>query len=146
MKVNENYRKNIVTRNQCQSSDCNGNLKVNLWVKCKKKSLSLHLLFFLSYWRHYYPDPHPVHGVQLMRVGKLQHFLEHIEEALDTFKQVWGMKCQKLELNCYSKGILYLYCKSHSICFPQHSYCLYFTTTFTFKWSYLCLYSRPIKS
>ncbi|KAJ4947872.1 hypothetical protein JOQ06_009903 [Pogonophryne albipinna] len=37
----------------------------------------------------YYPDPHPVHGVQLMRVGKLQHYLEHIEDALDTFKQAF---------------------------------------------------------
>ncbi|KAF3686281.1 Histone-lysine N-methyltransferase SMYD3 [Channa argus] len=38
--------------------------------------------------RQYYPEPHPVHGVQLMRVGKLQHYLEHVPEALDTFKQV----------------------------------------------------------
>uniref|UniRef100_A0A665V220 [histone H3]-lysine(4) N-trimethyltransferase n=1 Tax=Echeneis naucrates TaxID=173247 RepID=A0A665V220_ECHNA len=35
----------------------------------------------------YYPDPHPVHGVQLMRVGKLHHYLGHAEAALDTFKQ-----------------------------------------------------------
>ncbi|XP_034432962.1 histone-lysine N-methyltransferase SMYD3 [Hippoglossus hippoglossus] len=40
-------------------------------------------------YRQYYPDPHPVHGVQLMRVGKLQHYLGHIEEALDTFKQAY---------------------------------------------------------
>ncbi|MEQ2256318.1 hypothetical protein ILYODFUR_023028 [Ilyodon furcidens] len=39
--------------------------------------------------RLYYPDPHPVHGVQLMRVGKLQHYLEHIEDALDTFKEAF---------------------------------------------------------
>ncbi|KAI3377074.1 hypothetical protein L3Q82_000283 [Scortum barcoo] len=37
----------------------------------------------------YYPDPHPVHGVQLMRVGKLQHYMERIEDALDTFKQAY---------------------------------------------------------
>ncbi|XP_047435772.1 histone-lysine N-methyltransferase SMYD3 [Mugil cephalus] len=43
----------------------------------------------LPAYRNYYPDPHPVHSVQLMRVGKLQHFLEHIEEALDTFKQAY---------------------------------------------------------
>ncbi|XP_039985904.1 histone-lysine N-methyltransferase SMYD3 [Xiphias gladius] len=40
-------------------------------------------------YRQYYPDPHPVHGVQLMRVGKLQHYLERIEDALDTFKQAY---------------------------------------------------------
>ncbi|XP_034385427.1 histone-lysine N-methyltransferase SMYD3 isoform X1 [Cyclopterus lumpus] len=43
----------------------------------------------LPVYRQYYPDPHPVHGVQLMRVGKLQHYLEHIEDALDTFKQAY---------------------------------------------------------
>ncbi|KAK5935098.1 hypothetical protein CgunFtcFv8_020488 [Champsocephalus gunnari] len=43
----------------------------------------------LPVYRQYYPDPHPVHGVQLMRVGKLQHYLEHIEDALDTFKQAF---------------------------------------------------------
>uniref|UniRef100_A0A3P8S1F4 [histone H3]-lysine(4) N-trimethyltransferase n=1 Tax=Amphiprion percula TaxID=161767 RepID=A0A3P8S1F4_AMPPE len=43
----------------------------------------------LPVYRLYYPDPHPVHGIQLMRVGKLQHYLEHIEEALDTFKQAY---------------------------------------------------------
>lgn len=46
----------------------------------------------LYHIRQYYPDPHPVHGVQLMRVGKLQHYLAHIEDALDTFKQVCGIK------------------------------------------------------
>ncbi|KAF0043346.1 hypothetical protein F2P81_004683 [Scophthalmus maximus] len=30
-----------------------------------------------------------LHGVQLMRVGKLQHYLEHIADALDTFKQAF---------------------------------------------------------
>ncbi|KAK5873796.1 hypothetical protein PBY51_018802 [Eleginops maclovinus] len=43
----------------------------------------------LPVYRQYYPDPHPVHGVQLMRVGKLQHYLEHLEDALDTFKQAY---------------------------------------------------------
>uniref|UniRef100_A0A3B4Z1G7 [histone H3]-lysine(4) N-trimethyltransferase n=1 Tax=Stegastes partitus TaxID=144197 RepID=A0A3B4Z1G7_9TELE len=43
----------------------------------------------LSTYKLYYPDPHPVHGIQLMRVGKLQHYLEHIEDALDTFKQAY---------------------------------------------------------
>ncbi|KAK2854211.1 hypothetical protein Q5P01_006872, partial [Channa striata] len=43
----------------------------------------------LPVYRQYYPEPHPVHGVQLMRVGKLQHYLEHIEDALETFKQAY---------------------------------------------------------
>ncbi|XP_012736997.2 histone-lysine N-methyltransferase SMYD3 [Fundulus heteroclitus] len=43
----------------------------------------------LPAYRLYYPDPHPVHGVQLMRVGKLQHYMEHIEDALDTFKEAF---------------------------------------------------------
>uniref|UniRef100_A0A3Q3VLM1 [histone H3]-lysine(4) N-trimethyltransferase n=1 Tax=Mola mola TaxID=94237 RepID=A0A3Q3VLM1_MOLML len=43
----------------------------------------------LPVYRMYYPDPHPVHGVQLMRVGKLQHYLAHIDEALDSFKQAY---------------------------------------------------------
>ncbi|XP_055363404.1 histone-lysine N-methyltransferase SMYD3 isoform X2 [Betta splendens] len=43
----------------------------------------------LPAYRRYFPDPHPVHGVQLMRVGKLQHYLEHTQDALDTFKQAY---------------------------------------------------------
>ncbi|KAM9825692.1 histone-lysine N-methyltransferase SMYD3 [Syngnathus typhle] len=43
----------------------------------------------LPVYRLYYPDPHPVHGVQLMRVAKLQHYLERIQDALDTFKQAF---------------------------------------------------------
>uniref|UniRef100_A0A3B5LW73 [histone H3]-lysine(4) N-trimethyltransferase n=1 Tax=Xiphophorus couchianus TaxID=32473 RepID=A0A3B5LW73_9TELE len=43
----------------------------------------------LPAYRFFYPDPHPVHGVQLMRVGKLQHYLEHLEDALDTFKEAF---------------------------------------------------------
>lgn len=41
----------------------------------------------LPVYRLYFPDPHPVHGIQLMRVGKLQHYLEHIADAFDSFKQ-----------------------------------------------------------
>ncbi|XP_054892310.1 histone-lysine N-methyltransferase SMYD3 [Poeciliopsis prolifica] len=43
----------------------------------------------LPAYRLFYPDPHPVHGVQLMRVGKLQHYLGHLEDALDTFKEAF---------------------------------------------------------
>ncbi|XP_074523305.1 histone-lysine N-methyltransferase SMYD3 [Halichoeres trimaculatus] len=43
----------------------------------------------LPVYRKYYPDPHPVHGVQLMRVGKLQHYLEHLQDAQDTFTQAF---------------------------------------------------------
>ncbi|KAM9861092.1 histone-lysine N-methyltransferase SMYD3 [Aulostomus maculatus] len=45
----------------------------------------------LPVYRQYYPDPHPVHGVQLMRVAKLQHYLEHISDAFDTFKQAYDI-------------------------------------------------------
>ncbi|KAM4603043.1 histone-lysine N-methyltransferase SMYD3 [Polymixia lowei] len=41
----------------------------------------------LPAYRQYYPDPHPVHGVQLMRVGKLQHYLGRIEDAVVTLTQ-----------------------------------------------------------
>ncbi|XP_041644416.1 histone-lysine N-methyltransferase SMYD3 [Cheilinus undulatus] len=43
----------------------------------------------LPVYRQYFPDPHPVHGVQLVRVGKLQHYLENLQGALDTFKQAY---------------------------------------------------------
>ncbi|KAM3876950.1 LOW QUALITY PROTEIN: histone-lysine N-methyltransferase SMYD3 [Diretmus argenteus] len=43
----------------------------------------------LPLYRQYYPDPHPVHGVQLMRVGKLQHHLGHLEDAMDTLTQAY---------------------------------------------------------
>lgn len=43
----------------------------------------------LPVYRQYYPDPHPVHGVQLMRVGKLQHYLERLQDAQDTFTQAF---------------------------------------------------------
>eukprot|EP00066_Takifugu_rubripes_P005502 XP_003969594.1 PREDICTED: histone-lysine N-methyltransferase SMYD3 [Takifugu rubripes] len=59
-------------------------IQLGLWteaVEYGQKTLPVYHL--------YYPDPHPVHGVQLVRVGKLQHYLAHIEEALDTFKQAY---------------------------------------------------------
>uniref|UniRef100_A0A3Q3BAR3 [histone H3]-lysine(4) N-trimethyltransferase n=1 Tax=Kryptolebias marmoratus TaxID=37003 RepID=A0A3Q3BAR3_KRYMA len=43
----------------------------------------------LPAYRRHYPDPHPVHGVQLLRVGKLQHYLEFTDDALDTFTQAF---------------------------------------------------------
>ncbi|XP_024152173.1 histone-lysine N-methyltransferase SMYD3 [Oryzias melastigma] len=43
----------------------------------------------LPAYRLYYPDPHPVHGLQLMRVGKLQHHLGCIEDALGSFKEAF---------------------------------------------------------
>nr|XP_057945190.1 histone-lysine N-methyltransferase SMYD3 [Doryrhamphus excisus] len=45
----------------------------------------------LPIYRQYYTDPHPVHGVQLMRVAKLQHYLERIKDALETFKQAFAI-------------------------------------------------------
>lgn len=60
-------------------------------IKCELITCSIHRdvndSFFFNY-SLYYPDPHPIHGLQLVRVGKLQHYLTNIEEALDTFKQV----------------------------------------------------------
>ncbi|XP_068595721.1 histone-lysine N-methyltransferase SMYD3 [Brachionichthys hirsutus] len=41
----------------------------------------------LPAYRQYFPDPHPAHGVQLMRIAKLQHYLSRIGDALDTFRQ-----------------------------------------------------------
>uniref|UniRef100_A0A8C5AW36 SET domain-containing protein n=1 Tax=Gadus morhua TaxID=8049 RepID=A0A8C5AW36_GADMO len=41
----------------------------------------------LPAYRRYYPDPHPAHGLQLMRVGKLHHYLGNTEEALDLLRQ-----------------------------------------------------------
>ncbi|XP_077480049.1 histone-lysine N-methyltransferase SMYD3 [Stigmatopora argus] len=43
----------------------------------------------LPIYRLYFPDPHPVHGIQLMRIAKLQHHLERIKDALGTFKQAF---------------------------------------------------------
>lgn len=59
-------------------------------IKCVLLTCSIHRDINESFFSYslYYPDPHPVHGVQLVRVGKLQHYLANIEEALATFKQV----------------------------------------------------------
>ncbi|XP_078800711.1 histone-lysine N-methyltransferase SMYD3 isoform X2 [Oryzias latipes] len=53
-----------------------------------EEALSFGLKTLPSY-RLYYADPHPVHGVQLMRVGKLQHHLGCIEDALESFKEAF---------------------------------------------------------
>uniref|UniRef100_A0A3P9AER6 [histone H3]-lysine(4) N-trimethyltransferase n=1 Tax=Esox lucius TaxID=8010 RepID=A0A3P9AER6_ESOLU len=42
----------------------------------------------LGPYRQYYPDPHPAHAIQLMRVAKLQHFLVHLEDAQHTLRLV----------------------------------------------------------
>uniref|UniRef100_A0A8C6V5R6 [histone H3]-lysine(4) N-trimethyltransferase n=1 Tax=Neogobius melanostomus TaxID=47308 RepID=A0A8C6V5R6_9GOBI len=59
-------------------------IQLGLWEEALEFGLKT-----LPVYRCYFPDPHPVHGIQLMRVGKLQHFLEHITDALDTFKQAY---------------------------------------------------------
>ncbi|KAM9817541.1 histone-lysine N-methyltransferase SMYD3 [Neosynchiropus ocellatus] len=41
----------------------------------------------LPVYRKYFPDPHPVLGLQLMRVAKLQHHLGLVQKALGTFSQ-----------------------------------------------------------
>ncbi|XP_056135302.1 histone-lysine N-methyltransferase SMYD3 [Lampris incognitus] len=45
----------------------------------------------LPVYRQYYPDPHPAHGIQLMRVGKLQHYLERIKDAVITLTQAYDI-------------------------------------------------------
>ncbi|KAJ7989133.1 hypothetical protein DPEC_G00316360 [Dallia pectoralis] len=45
----------------------------------------------LESYRQYYPDPHPAHAIQLMRVAKLQHFLGHLEEAQHTLRQAYDI-------------------------------------------------------
>ncbi|KAM6979847.1 histone-lysine N-methyltransferase SMYD3 [Aplochiton taeniatus] len=45
----------------------------------------------LTAYRLYHPDPHPAHAVQLMRVGKLQHFLVQLEPALNTLRQAYDI-------------------------------------------------------
>ncbi|XP_055010288.1 histone-lysine N-methyltransferase SMYD3 [Boleophthalmus pectinirostris] len=59
-------------------------VQLGLWVEALSFGLRT-----LPVYRIYFPDPHPVHGVQLIRVGKLQHYLEHVSDALDTFKQAF---------------------------------------------------------
>ncbi|KAK0136871.1 Histone-lysine N-methyltransferase SMYD3 [Merluccius polli] len=43
----------------------------------------------LPAYRKYYPDPHPAHGLQLMRVGKLHHYLGNIEGAMVILRQAY---------------------------------------------------------
>lgn len=45
----------------------------------------------LQPYRLYYADPHPACGIQLMRVGKLQHLLGRVEEALQAFRQAYDV-------------------------------------------------------
>ncbi|XP_069786962.1 histone-lysine N-methyltransferase SMYD3 [Narcine bancroftii] len=45
----------------------------------------------LQPYQLYYPGPHPVRGVQLMRVGKLQHHQGKLSQALDTLKQAFDI-------------------------------------------------------
>lgn len=42
----------------------------------------------LSSHRFYYRDPHPSRAVELLRAGKLQHYLGRVEEAQRSFTQV----------------------------------------------------------
>ncbi|XP_041038936.1 histone-lysine N-methyltransferase SMYD3 isoform X4 [Carcharodon carcharias] len=45
----------------------------------------------LRSYQLYYAGPHPVRGVQLMRVGKLQHHQGKLRHALDTLKQAFDI-------------------------------------------------------
>ncbi|NP_001290697.1 histone-lysine N-methyltransferase SMYD3 [Esox lucius] len=45
----------------------------------------------LGPYRQYYPDPHPAHAIQLMRVAKLQHFLVHLEDAQHTLRLAYDI-------------------------------------------------------
>ncbi|KAJ8288682.1 hypothetical protein COCON_G00013410 [Conger conger] len=45
----------------------------------------------LQPYRLYYPDPHPARAIQLMRVGKLQHFLGSLAEARETLGQAYDV-------------------------------------------------------
>ncbi|XP_038671424.1 histone-lysine N-methyltransferase SMYD3 isoform X2 [Scyliorhinus canicula] len=45
----------------------------------------------LQPYQLYYAGPHPVRGVQLMRVGKLQHHQGMLEQASDTLKQAFDI-------------------------------------------------------
>ncbi|XP_064188248.1 histone-lysine N-methyltransferase SMYD3 [Anguilla rostrata] len=45
----------------------------------------------LQPYRLYYPDPHPARAIQLMRVGKLQHFLGRLAEAQETLRQAYDV-------------------------------------------------------
>ncbi|KAM8876784.1 histone-lysine N-methyltransferase SMYD3 [Synchiropus picturatus] len=43
----------------------------------------------LPAYRKHFPDPHPVLGLQLLRVARLQHHLGRLQEALGTFGQAF---------------------------------------------------------
>ncbi|KAG9268984.1 histone-lysine N-methyltransferase SMYD3-like [Astyanax mexicanus] len=45
----------------------------------------------LEPYRLHYPDPHPCRGVELLRVGKLQHYLGKVEEAQSSFRQAYDV-------------------------------------------------------
>nr|XP_029530969.1 histone-lysine N-methyltransferase SMYD3 isoform X1 [Oncorhynchus nerka] len=45
----------------------------------------------LEPYRQYYPDPHPAHAIQLMRVAKLQHFLVHLGDAQHTLRLAYDI-------------------------------------------------------
>lgn len=75
--------------------------------------------------RLYYADPHPVHGVQLMRVGKLQHHLGCIEDALESFKEVKGKKTVENKNDCNSLKIASCLCYPALILELQYICCSY---------------------
>lgn len=45
----------------------------------------------LGPYKLYYSDPHPSRAVELLRVGKLQHFLGRLEEARGSFTQAYSI-------------------------------------------------------
>uniref|UniRef100_A0A8C2HJT9 [histone H3]-lysine(4) N-trimethyltransferase n=1 Tax=Cyprinus carpio TaxID=7962 RepID=A0A8C2HJT9_CYPCA len=45
----------------------------------------------LEPYKLYYSDPHPSRAVELLRVGKLQHYLSRLEEAQGTFTQAYDI-------------------------------------------------------
>ncbi|KAK3563582.1 hypothetical protein QTP86_030933 [Hemibagrus guttatus] len=45
----------------------------------------------LNAYMLHYPDPHPSHAVQLLRVAKLQHYCGDVEQAERTFTQAYNV-------------------------------------------------------
>uniref|UniRef100_A0A9J8CTZ8 [histone H3]-lysine(4) N-trimethyltransferase n=1 Tax=Cyprinus carpio carpio TaxID=630221 RepID=A0A9J8CTZ8_CYPCA len=45
----------------------------------------------LEPYKLYYSDPHPSRAVELLRVGKLQHYLSRLEEAQGSFTQAYDI-------------------------------------------------------
>ncbi|XP_066532085.1 histone-lysine N-methyltransferase SMYD3 isoform X2 [Hoplias malabaricus] len=45
----------------------------------------------LGPYQLYFPDPHPSRAVELLRVGKLQHYLGKLQDAWNTFTQVYDV-------------------------------------------------------